>query len=177
MDESAGRGPPRKGGHDSPRDLRLTVNGSPRELRSNPGRTLLFALRNNLGLTGAKLGCGEGECGACTVLLDGQPVRSCQLPLQDAVGHEVVTIEGLAPSGELTEVQRAFLEAGAFQCGYCTPGFILRVTALLAEDPNPSDSAVRAALEGNICRCGGYSRILRAVDRARGPDPKQKRGP
>jgi aerobic carbon-monoxide dehydrogenase small subunit len=136
----------------------------------------LLALRDDLGLTGAKLGCGEGECGACTVLLDGRPVRSCQVPVHEAAGREVVTVEGLAPSGELTDVQRAFVEVGAFQCGYCTPGFIIRVTALLAEDPDPSEAAVRAALQGNICRCGGYSRILRAVDRARRPGPGRRSG-
>jgi aerobic-type carbon monoxide dehydrogenase small subunit (CoxS/CutS family) len=152
--------------------MELSVNGVLATVRAAPGRSLLFALRNDLGLTGAKLGCGEGECGACTVLLDGHPVRSCQVSLDEAAGRRVVTVEGLARPGELSDVQKAFLEVGAFQCGYCTPGFVVQVTALLAENPDPTEEAIRSALDGNICRCGGYAKILRAVERARQIGPK-----
>jgi aerobic-type carbon monoxide dehydrogenase small subunit (CoxS/CutS family) len=142
------------------------VNGVDHEVLLDPDRHLLYVLREELGLTGTKYGCGEGECGACKVLVDGVAVRACQTPLGEAVGHSVTTIEGLARGDELHPVQQAFLEAGAFQCGYCTPGMIISTVALLARTPQPSDVEVRAALDGNICRCGGYLRILDAVRRA-----------
>ena len=147
----------------------MSVNGTP---VSVPGfMPLLSALRDSLGLTGAKPGCGEGACGACTVLLDGQPVRSCQLATASVAGREVTTIEGLhsggrAPATRLHPVQQAFADECAAQCGYCTPGMILTTAALLARDPHPGDAAIDAALAGQICRCGTYPRIRRAVHRA-----------
>ena len=144
----------------------VVVNGVARDVAPEPDRSLLFALREELGLTGAKPGCGEGMCGACTVLLDGTPVRACQARVSEAVGHAVTTIEGLASDGHLHPVQRAFLEVGALQCGYCTAGMIMSSVALLEQAPDPSDAEVRAALEGNVCRCCTYPRILRAVRRA-----------
>jgi nicotinate dehydrogenase subunit A len=147
--------------------LLLRVNGHREALAVLPERSLLVALRHDLGLTGTKYGCGEGECGACTVLLDGIAARACQIPLAEAAGREVVTIEGLAgPSGELSPVQRAFAEVGAFQCGFCTPGMIVAATALLSRTPVPSRDEIESALEGNLCRCGGYLRIRTAIERA-----------
>jgi aerobic-type carbon monoxide dehydrogenase small subunit (CoxS/CutS family) len=156
--------------------LSLRVNGRAEALPVLPERSLLAALRHDLGLTGTKYGCGEGECGACTVLLDGVAVRACQVPLSEAGGREVVTIEGLAgPSGELSPVQRAFAEVGAFQCGFCTPGMIVAATALLSRDPAPSRDEIESALDGNVCRCGGYLRILAAIDRAAGRGRREAR--
>ncbi len=145
--------------------MRLEVNGLLRNVAPEPERTLLYVLREELGLTGAKYGCGEGECGMCTVLLDGQPVHACVTRLAEVSGRKVTTIEGLSGDG-LHPVQRAFLEEGALQCGYCTPGMILTASALLARNPRPDDAAIAAALEGNVCRCGAHPRILRAVKRA-----------
>jgi aerobic-type carbon monoxide dehydrogenase small subunit (CoxS/CutS family) len=144
----------------------VVVNGVAREFAPGPDRSLLFALREELGLTGAKLGCGEGECGACTVLLDGEPVQACQARVSDAAGHVITTVEGLARDGRLHPVQRAFIEAGAFQCGYCTAGMIMSTVALLARHADPDDAQVRSALAGNMCRCCTYPRILRAVRQA-----------
>ena len=155
-----------RGSAAGPARLRLTVNGEPRSVPRVPERSLLDLLRFDLGLTGTKYGCGEGECGACTVLLDGAPVPSCQVSATEADGAGVVTVEGLASAGALHPVQRAFLEVGAFQCGFCTPGMIVRAAALLDQVPGPSDEEILEAMEGNLCRCGGYSRILRAVRRA-----------
>jgi len=149
-----------------PREFRLTVNGEPRVISAAAERSLLSVVRGELGLTGAKYGCGEGECGSCTLLLAGHPVRSCQVKLGEVGTREVTTVEGLAREGCLTVVQRAFLEAGAFQCGFCTPGFIVGVTALLRENPSPTPTEVREALDGHLCRCGGYLAILSAVDLA-----------
>ena len=142
------------------------VNGVTRDLRGDGDVSLLAWLRDGLGLTGAKPGCGEGVCGACTVLLDGEPVRACRTLAADAVGHAVTTVEGLATAGRLHPVQAAFLEAGAFQCGYCTAGMIMCTVALLARDPHPDAGQIDAALEGNVCRCCTYPRIRRAVQRA-----------
>jgi nicotinate dehydrogenase subunit A len=150
----------------SDRQVRLKVNGNVHRVRPDPERPLLAVLRADLGLTGTKYGCGEGECGSCTVLLDGRPYRSCQVLLGSVGAREVTTVEGLAPEGRLNPVQRAFAELGAFQCGYCTPGMVVSATALLRVVPNPSRPEIVAALEGNVCRCGGYSRILAAVERA-----------
>jgi isoquinoline 1-oxidoreductase len=142
----------------------LIVNGTP---RSVPATTsLLSVLRGKLGLTGAKPGCGEGACGSCTVLVDNWPVRACQQPVDEIAGASVITIEGLVTGGHLHPVQRAFVEVGAAQCGYCTPGMILAVVALLTRDPDPDDDAVNEALSGNLCRCGAYTRIRKAVHRA-----------
>jgi isoquinoline 1-oxidoreductase len=144
----------------------LIVNGTP---RSVPATTsLLSVLRGKLGLTGAKPGCGEGACGSCTVLVDNWPVLACQQPVDEIAGASVTTIEGLVTGGRLHPVQRAFVEIGAAQCGYCTPGMILAVVALLARDPDPDDGAVNEALSGNLCRCGAYTRIRKAVHRAAG---------
>lgn len=144
----------------------FTVNGIEHRPAPGPDRSLLFVLREELGLLGAKPGCGEGACGACTVLLDGSPARACQVHLSEVAGRPVRTVEGLSAAGTLHPVQQAFLEAGAFQCGYCTAGMILDTVALLESDPEPDEAMIRAALHDNVCRCGTYPRILRAVRRA-----------
>jgi nicotinate dehydrogenase subunit B len=151
---------------DQPLPAALVVNGVPRPVAPGPDRSLLFVLRDELGLTGAKPGCGEGECGACTVLLGDQPVTACQVRLSDVAGRPVRTVEGLADVGALHPVQQAFLEVGAFQCGYCTAGMVMRTVALLEHEPDPGDTRVEAALHPSACRCGTYPRILRAVHRA-----------
>ena len=145
---------------------RIVVNGEARELAAVPDRSLLSVLREELGLLGARPGCGEGACGACTVIVDGQPVRACQTRLSEADGTAVTTVEGLARDGTLHPAQQAFLEVGALQCGYCTAGMIMSTVALLEQDAHPSEARIRAALAGNVCRCGTYPRILRAVRRA-----------
>lgn len=145
---------------------RFTVNGQERRVDSPPGRPLLDVLREDLGLTGTKYGCGEGQCRACTVLLDGRAVPSCVTPVRNAANRRVVTIEGLAAGESLTPVQRAFVEEQAFQCGYCTPGMVLGATALLEATPNPSETQIREGLNGHICRCTGYPRIVTAVQLA-----------
>lgn len=146
----------------------MRVNGQVRTVDTEAGRPLLEVLREDLGLTGTKYGCGEGQCRACTVLLDGKPTVSCVTPVGAAAGRTVVTIEGLAPDGSLHRVQQAFLDEGAMQCGYCTPGMVLRTAALLEVHPHPSDSQIIEALDGSLCRCCGYPRILAAVHRAAG---------
>ena len=146
--------------------MRLLVNGESYDVDVDAGRTLLGVLRHELGLTGTKYGCGEGDCGACTVLLDGAATRSCTIPVVAAGEREVTTIEGLATASGLHPVQDAFIEHTAFQCAYCTPGFIMSVVALLASNPHPNDSQIRSALSGHICRCGVYVRILQAVKTA-----------
>ncbi|MGQ9850793.1 MAG: (2Fe-2S)-binding protein [Aggregatilineaceae bacterium] len=150
-----------------PITVTLTVNGKTRTITTLPNKTLLYALREDLGLTGVKDACGgEGECGACTVLLDGEAVNACLVLVGQADGRSVVTIEGLAQDGQLHPLQRAFVETGAVQCGFCTPGAILSAKALLDRDPTPSDEAIREALSGNLCRCTGYSKMIAAVRRA-----------
>jgi aerobic-type carbon monoxide dehydrogenase small subunit (CoxS/CutS family) len=146
--------------------FRFSVNGEPKTVTTDPGRPLLEVLREDLQLTGTKYGCGEGRCGACTVLLGGKSVRSCTTPVADAEGQAVVTIEGLAKGGALHPVQEAFLAENAFQCGYCTPGLIVEVAGLLNEKPNPTDAEVMARVEGHLCRCCGYPRILSALRKA-----------
>jgi aerobic-type carbon monoxide dehydrogenase small subunit (CoxS/CutS family) len=148
------------------RTIELTINGRRRRVDADPERSLLSVLRDDLDLTGAKYGCGEGQCGACTVLVDGAAKRSCLTPVGAAAGKQITTIEGLAKNGRLHPVQEAFLDAGAMQCGYCTPGMILSAAALLGKQPNPSEAQIQAALEGNICRCGTYPRIVAAVRQA-----------
>jgi len=148
--------------------IRFTVNGKARQVETEPDRPLLEALREDFGLTGTKYGCGEGQCGACTVLLDDRPVLSCITPVRAAQERRVVTIEGLARDGRLHPVQQAFIEEGAVQCGYCTPGMILQTVALLAAHPQPSDAQIIEALNGNLCRCNDYHRIQAAVRRAAG---------
>lgn len=143
--------------------FRLTVNNRIFEVQARPNATLLSVLRDQLDLTGAKCGCGTGDCGACTVLLDGEAVRSCIVPVRDAVGKQITTIEGLARGSELHPIQRAFVERGAIQCGFCTPGMILAAKALLDRNPNPTEDEIRAAIRFNLCRCTGYARIVEAV--------------
>jgi aerobic-type carbon monoxide dehydrogenase small subunit (CoxS/CutS family) len=144
----------------------LTVNGTKHRLEADPARTLLSILRDDLGLTGCKYGCGEGKCGACTVLIDGKATRSCVTTLEDAAGQEITTIEGLEQNGKLHPLQEAFLSCGAMQCGYCTPGMIMSGVAVLAKTPNPSTADIVRGMEGNICRCGTYNRIMLAVKQA-----------
>ena len=144
----------------------LTVNGVARTVTTDPQRPLLDVLREDLHLTGTKYACGEGRCGACTVLLDGKPARSCVVPASLADKKSITTIEGLAKGDSLHPVQEAFLEEGAMQCGYCTPGMILSAVALLQEKPAPTDEEIVAGMNGNICRCNGYVKIKNAVRRA-----------
>jgi nicotinate dehydrogenase subunit A len=146
--------------------VELTVNGQRQRLEVEPEETLLAALRDRLGLTGAKYGCGEGQCGACTVILDGRRVRSCVTKVAAADGKPVRTIEGVADGDKLHPLQEAFLEAGALQCGYCTPGMILSALALLEENPNPTRDEIARGMNGTICRCGAYQRIVAAVETA-----------
>ncbi len=148
--------------------IRLTVNGVVRSLDVHPGETLLEVLRGRLRLTGTKRGCEVGECGACTVVLDGRAVNSCLVLAVQADGAEVLTVEGLAREGALHPLQRAFLEHGAVQCGFCTPGMLMSAHALLAQDPSPTPDAVRRAIAGNLCRCTGYQAIVDAVLAAAG---------
>jgi aerobic-type carbon monoxide dehydrogenase small subunit (CoxS/CutS family) len=146
------------------RRVALMVNGRSEALEVEPAETLLHALRERLRLTGTKDGCSEGECGACTVLVDGEPVDSCLLPVMAVQGSAITTIEGIAGSDEaLSLVQAAMVRAGAVQCGFCTPGFVITITALLASNPSPTSDQVRTAIAGNICRCTGYQQIVDAV--------------
>ena len=154
--------------------LRLEVNGRPRAVESPPLARLLDLLRDGLGLTGTKEGCGEGECGACAVLLDGELVNSCLVPACQAEGRSVTTIEGLAARGELHPVQRAFWEKGGAQCGICTPGMVIAAEALLARTPRPSAEEIRAGLAGNLCRCTGYVKIVEAVAAAAKTRPARR---
>ena len=144
----------------------FTVNGKKRRITAPQDQALLWVLRNQLQLTGTKYGCGEGQCGACTVLLGGKAVRSCLTPLSAAAGKEIVTIEGLEHDGSLHPVQQAFLGEEAFQCGYCTSGMILSAVALVESNKNPTDGEIVRAMNGNICRCGTYPRIVAAVRQA-----------
>jgi len=153
---------------DTQQPIILRVNGAEHRLAVEGTRSLLSVLREELGLTGTKYGCGRGECGACTVLVDGEAVRSCGYPVSLVVGRAVTTIEGLAQTGKLHPVQEAFLQAQAFQCGYCTPGVIMGTVALLGRRANPTELEIREALSGHLCRCGSYPRIIRAVRLAAG---------
>jgi carbon-monoxide dehydrogenase small subunit len=144
-------------------DLAFVVNGEPVRLTAAPDATLLEVLREELELTGTKYGCGEGECGACSVLLDGKVVNSCLVLALECAGSEVLTIEGLRSNGELHPIQQAFVDHGAIQCGFCTPGMIMATYALLQANPNPTEVEVRRGLEGNLCRCTGYRKIIDAV--------------
>jgi aerobic-type carbon monoxide dehydrogenase small subunit (CoxS/CutS family) len=144
----------------------LTVNGTTRIVDTALDRPLLDVLREDLGLTGCKIGCGEGACGACTVLLDGQPARACITTAAVAAGRAVVTIEGLETAGQLHPIQQAFLDCDALQCGYCTPGMIMTALGLLMQSPDPSEDAIIGWMQGNICRCGAYPRIVRAIQQA-----------
>ena len=141
----------------------LTVNGEKHDIAVDPGVELLTVLRDYLNLTGSKYGCGEGACGACTVLVDNKATRSCITPAGDVTGKEVITIEGLEKNGELHAVQKAFLATDAFQCSYCAPGMIMSAVALLKSDPSPSDDMIIKAMDGNVCRCGTYPYIIKAI--------------
>ena len=147
-------------------NLHLTVNGQPMELTIEPHLTLTEVLRESLGLTGSKEGCGTGECGACTVLVDGDPVCSCLMPAVEAEGADVTTVEGLATEEALHPVQQAFIDHGGVQCGFCTPGMLLSSVALLTRNPSPTEPEIRDALTGNLCRCTGYDKIVRAIQAA-----------
>ena len=146
--------------------ISFQLNGEKTEVLIDPTQTLLWVLRNHFGLTGTKFGCGMGFCGACTVLIDKEPVRSCTLPVSDVAGKKVITIEGLAENGKLHPVQKAFVEFDALQCGYCTPGMIMNATGLLLKNPSPSTQEIKVGMENNLCRCGAHVRIVEAVHAA-----------
>jgi len=146
--------------------IALTVNGVQHEAEVEPRQLLVYFLREQLGLKGTNVGCDTSSCGACTVLLDGESVKSCNVLAAQADGADVTTIEGLAPGDELHPMQQAFHEYHALQCGYCTPGFVMATVSLLKEQPNPSEEEIRIGLEGNLCRCTGYHNIVRAVEAA-----------
>lgn len=154
--------------------LSLTVNGRPTVILIDEYRTLLYLIREVLGLKGTKEGCGEGVCGACTVLLDGQAVNACLVLAVQAEGKELLTIEGLGAEDHLHPIQRAFIEVGAVQCGYCTPGMILSTKSLLDKTPDPSEAEIRRGLSGNLCRCTGYQKIVEAVQLASRDKVKQQ---
>jgi carbon-monoxide dehydrogenase small subunit len=156
--------------------LSFSVNGRPQELLVRPNATLLEVLREDLELTGAKEGCGEGACGSCTVLVDGRPRRACLTLALEMDGRAVTTIEGLAQGGRLHPVQQAFVDHGAIQCGFCAPGMILVATAFLEDHPDPTEAQVRAALSGNVCRCTGYAKIVEAVLAAAGEMKGREKG-
>ena len=154
--------------------LTLRVNGIARTVAVDPDAKLLWVLRNDLGLKGVRFGCGLGQCGACTVIVDGKAIQSCDVPVSSVVGSEIRTIEGLAHDGVLDPLQTAFIDEGAAQCGYCTTGIIVAARALLEADPEPDDARIREALERNLCRCGSQARVLRAIHRVvdAGGDPR-----
>lgn len=147
-------------------EISLTVNSKERIVEVRPDATLVEALRDGLGFTGTKVGCGHGECGACTVLLEGEPINSCLVFAAQCEGRKVVTIEGLAANGDLDRIREAFVEAGAVQCGYCTPGMALAAAALLSSNPHPTAAEIVEAISGNLCRCTGYVKIIEAISRA-----------
>ncbi|HEU5117868.1 MAG TPA: (2Fe-2S)-binding protein [Isosphaeraceae bacterium] len=158
--------------------MELLVNGVRRQVTDGPDRSLLSVLRDELDLTGSKYGCGEGRCGACSVLVDGEVVRSCLTRVDAVGGKAITTIEGIAPDEEhLHPLQQAFLDLGAFQCGYCTSGMIVAGAALLARNPKPTDREIVDAMDGNICRCGTYSRILAAIRQASGAEKEGRHEP
>ncbi len=143
--------------------IQFKLNGKPVRLTTESERMLLWAIRSDLNLTGAKYGCGEGFCGACTVLVNEEAVRSCQFPLKDVKGKEVLTIEGLAKNGDLHPLQKAFMEHDALQCGFCTPGMILQAYSMLLKNPRPNTKEIIQSMEANLCRCGSHTRIIQAI--------------
>lgn len=144
--------------------ITLRVNGEPREIDADPSTPLLFILRNQLGLTGAKLGCGLEQCGTCAVLIDGEPVLSCVRAVSEFEASDICTVEGLTVDGAPSSVQQAFIDQGAAQCGYCTAGLVVATTALLKNNKQPDRTSIDAALEGHLCRCGSHTRVLRAIE-------------
>ena len=160
--------------------MRIKVNGKWREAEAAPDRLLIDLLREEFGLTGTKKGCGEGECGACTVILNGRPVLACLIPAAKAEGADILTIEGLTPEQGLHPIQQAFQDEGAVQCGYCTPGMVMTAKALLDANPYPAEEEIKRAISGNICRCTGYTKIVAAISRGaaalRGETPAPPRG-
>jgi aerobic-type carbon monoxide dehydrogenase small subunit (CoxS/CutS family) len=146
--------------------IHFTLNDRPVQIAVREDRMLLWALRTELGLTGTKFGCGEGFCGACTVLVNNEPVRSCQYPMKDVEGKKVLTIEGLAKNGDLHPIQKAFVDYDALQCGFCTPGMILTAYSLFLKNPKPSQADIIQALDDNLCRCGAHTRIIQALNAA-----------
>ena len=146
--------------------IEIEVNGEPREVETNPDTALLYALRNELDLKAAKFGCGEGTCGSCMVIIDGEPVNSCDIPVSEVAGKSVTTLEGLADGPVLHNLQQAFIAEQAAQCGYCMSGMVMSACALLERSPNPTDTEIRTALDDNLCRCGSHTRVIRAVERA-----------
>ena len=144
--------------------IKVKVNGAEHTLTISPDRMLLDMLREDLGLTGTKRGCGNGECGACSVIMDGKLVNSCLVPAMKADGSEISTVEGLASEGDLHPIQEAFLEKGAVQCGFCTPGMLLAAKSLLDQNPHPSLEEIKTAISGNLCRCTGYTKIIEAIE-------------
>jgi len=154
----------------SPASVELTVNGATHQAQVEARKTLADFLREDLGLTGTHLGCEHGVCGACTVIVDGEPVRSCLMFAVQAAGSTITTIEGLAVDGQMNRLQESMRESHGFQCGFCTPGFLMQITALLAENPAPSEAEIRDTLSGNLCRCTGYESIVNGVLRATGAE-------
>jgi aerobic-type carbon monoxide dehydrogenase small subunit (CoxS/CutS family) len=150
------------------KSISFTLNGKPASIRVDDERMLLWVLRQDLGLTGTKFGCGEGICGACTVIVDKQAVRSCATPVKDVAGKHVITIEGLGGAERLDPIQEAFARHNAFQCGYCTPGMILNAYALLLRNPHPTRGQILEAMDGNLCRCGSHTRVMDAIQEAAG---------
>jgi carbon-monoxide dehydrogenase small subunit len=148
------------------KELNLTVNGKPYQLSVLPWRTLLEVIREDLGLTGTKEGCGLGECGACTVLMDGKAVNSCLVLASEAEGKQITTIEGLAQGDKLHPIQQAFVDHGGLQCGFCTPGMIMAAKALLDKNPTPTEEEVKRGIAGNLCRCTGYAKIIESIKAA-----------
>jgi aerobic-type carbon monoxide dehydrogenase small subunit (CoxS/CutS family) len=157
------------------KELQLVVNGQPYELYVNPKTLLVEVLRDHLGLTGTKRGCNSGSCGACTVMLNGMAVKSCSILALQADGAEVLTVEGLASGGELHPLQEAFLDHGAFQCGFCTAGMLMSAKAMLEENPKPTKEQIKEGIHGNICRCTGYNSIVRAVTAVANGEYKEKK--
>ena len=148
--------------------IHFKLNGNPTSLKVDGERKLLWVLRGDLGLTGTKFGCGESLCGACTVVMDQEPVRSCQLAMKDVRGKEITTIEGLAPGGKLHPLQEAFIAHGGMQCGFCTPGMIMNAYGMLLKNPKPTRDQIVEAMDGNLCRCAAHQRILQAIEAAAG---------
>ena len=147
--------------------IEFTLNGEKYKKNADPGKRLVDFLREDMGLTGTKEGCGEGECGACTIIYNGKAVTSCLMLAGQADGSTIVTLEGVSENGQLNYIQQAFVDAGAVQCGYCTPGMVLSAKALLDKKPDATDEEIRRAMSGNLCRCTGYSKIIKAVEMAR----------